>query len=46
MTTKCVGLKHNVAIAGKRVGTALSMVSPQNAAQRRTSETRLVNQTP
>ena len=35
--------KHKVAIAEKRVGVALSMVSPRYTAQRRTSITRAVN---
>ena len=38
--------KHNVAIAEKRVGVALSMVSPRYTAQRRTSTTRAVNPIP
>ena len=38
--------KHKVAIAEKRVGVALSMVSPRYTAQRRTSITRAVNLIP
>ena len=38
--------KHKVAIAEKRVGTALSLVSPRYTAQRRTSPTRVVNPIP
>ena len=38
--------KHNVAIAEKRVDTALSMVSPRVKAQRRTSTTKVVNMIP
>ena len=46
MMTGYVRQKHNVAIAEKRVGVALSMVSPWYAAQRRTSTTRAVNPIP
>ena len=38
--------KHNVAIAEKRVGAALSMVSPRYTAQRKTSIRRAVNLIP
>ena len=38
--------KHKVAIGEKRVGAALSMVSPRYTAQRRTSTTRAVNPIP
>ena len=38
--------KHNVTIAEKRDGAALSMVSPRYTAQRRTSTTRAVNPIP
>ena len=41
--TGYVRQKHNVATAEKRVGAALSMVSPQYTAQRGTSTTRAVN---
>ena len=44
--TVYVRQKHNVAIAGERVGAALSMVSPRYTAQRRTSTTRVVNLIP
>ena len=44
--TRYVRQKHNVAIAEKRVGAALSMVSPQYTAQRRASRTRAVNPIP
>ena len=46
MMTGYVRQKHNVAIAEKRVGVALSMVSPRYTAQRRTSTTRAVNPIP
>ena len=42
MMTGCLRQKHMVSIAEKRVDTALSMVSPQLRAQRRTA-TRAVN---
>ena len=44
--TGYVRQKHKVAIAEKRVGTALSLVSPRYTAQRRTSTTRAVNPIP
>ena len=40
--TEYVRQNHNVAIAEKRVDTALSLVSPQYRGQRRTSATRAV----
>ena len=46
MMTRYVRKKHNVAIAEKRVGAALSMVSPQYIAQRRASRTRAINPIP
>ena len=46
MMTGCLRQKHKVGIAEKRVDTALSMVSPQLRAQRRTSTTRAVNLIP
>ena len=44
--TGYVRQKHKVAIAEKRNGAALSMVSPRYTAQRRTSTTRAVNPIP
>ena len=44
--TGYVRQKHNVPVAEKRVGAALSVVSPQYTAQRRTSTTRAVNPIP
>ena len=46
MMTWYVRQKHNVAIAEKRVGAALSMVSPRYTAQRKTSTTRAINPIP
>ena len=43
MTGGYLRRKYNAATAEKRVDTALSMVSPQFRAQRRTSTTRVVN---
>ena len=44
--TGYVRQNHNVAVAEKRVGVALCMVSPQYTPQRRTSVTRAVNPIP
>ena len=46
MMTGYLRRKHNAATAEKRVDTALSMVSPQFRAPRRTSTTRVVNMIP
>ena len=46
MMTGYLRQKYNIVIAEKRVDTALSMVSPQFRAQRRTSTTRAVNLIP
>ena len=46
MMTRYVRKKHKVAVAEKRVGVSLSLVSPRYTAQRRTSTTRAVNPIP
>ena len=46
MITGYVRQKYNVVVAEKRVGTALSAVSPRYTAQRRTSTIRGVNPIP